>query len=61
MTSLFLKKTGEIKGPLCKWESAKEFPEFSLIDVSEEEMDRYIERVLKDSHKCKDTEEVSKI
>ncbi len=56
----FLKKTGEIKGPLCKWESAKEFPEFSHIDVSEEEMDRYIERVLKDTHKWKDTEEIIK-
>ncbi len=36
----FLKKTGEIKGPLYKWESAKEFPVFSHIDVSEEEMYR---------------------
>jgi hypothetical protein len=55
-----LKETGAIKGPLYKWESAKEFPKFSHIDVSEEEMDHYIERVLKNSHKWQDTEEVNK-
>ncbi len=56
----FLKKTGEIKALLYQWQSAKEFPEFSNVDVSEEEMDQYIERVLKDSHKWKDTEEVDR-
>jgi hypothetical protein len=56
----FLKKTGEIKALLYQWQSAKEFPEFNNIDVSEEEMDQYIERVLKDSHKWKDTEGVNK-
>ena len=58
--STFLKKTGEIKALLYKWECAKEFPEFKAVDVSDEEIDLYIERVLKDSHKWKDTEGVNK-
>jgi hypothetical protein len=47
----FLKKAGEMKVPLYRWEDAKEFPEFTQIDASDEEMDQYIERVLKNSHK----------
>ncbi len=58
--SAFLKKTGEIKSLLYKWECAKEFPEFKVVDVSDEEIDLYIERVLKDSHKWKDTEGVNR-
>jgi hypothetical protein len=58
--STFLKKTGEIKALLYKWECAKEFPEFKVVDVSDEEIDQYIERVLKDSHKWKNTEGVNK-
>jgi hypothetical protein len=56
----FWKKTGEIKALLYQWQSAKKFSEFNNIDVSEEEMDQYIERVLKDSHKWNDTEGVNK-
>jgi hypothetical protein len=55
-----LKKTGEIKALLYQWQCAKGFPEFTDIAVSEEEMDQYIERVLKDSHKWKGTEGVNK-
>jgi hypothetical protein len=58
--SSFLKKTGEIKALLYKWECAKEFQEFKVLDVSDEEIDQYIERVLKDSHKWKNTEGVNK-
>jgi hypothetical protein len=36
----FLKQTGAIRGALFKWESAKEFPNLSHIDASEEEMDQ---------------------
>ncbi len=56
----FLKKMGEIKALLYLWQEAKEFPELNHVDVSEEEMDQYIERVLKDSHKWKNTEGVNK-
>ena len=58
--SMFLKKAGEIKALLYKWECAKEVPEFKVVDVSDEEIDQYIERVLKDSHKWKDAEGVNK-
>jgi hypothetical protein len=58
--SSFLKKAGEIKVLLYKWECAKEFPEFKALDVSDEEIDQHIERVLKDSHKWKNTEGVNK-
>ena len=55
-----LKKTGDIQVLLYGWQSAKDYPKLSPIEVSEEEMDRHIERVLKDSHRWKDTEEVNK-
>jgi hypothetical protein len=57
----FLKKMGEIKTLLFQRQDAKEFPVISTIEeVSDEEMDQYLERVLKDSHKWKDTDGVSK-
>jgi len=55
-----LKKTGDIQTLLYSWQSAKDYPKLSFIDVSEEEMDRHIERVLENSHRWKDTEDVNK-
>ena len=57
----FLKKMGEIKTLLFQWQDAKEFPEINTIEeISDDEIDQYLERVLKDSHKWKDTEGVGK-
>ncbi len=43
----FLKKMGEIETLLYHWQDAKEFPVINPVEVSDEEMDQYIERVLK--------------
>ena len=56
-----MKRVGEIKTLLYDWQDAKEFPVINAIEeVSDEEMDQYLERILKDSHKWKDTDGVSK-
>ena len=57
----FLKKMGEIKTLLFQWQDAKEFPEMKTIEeISDDDIDQYLERVLKESHKWKDTDGVSK-
>jgi hypothetical protein len=57
--ALYLRKTGELTVLfLYQWQNAKEYPELTPMDFSEEIVNQYIERVLSSSHKRKDNEGV---
>jgi hypothetical protein len=58
--SLYLRNMGELKVLLYNWHGAKEYPELTPIDVSEEIVDEYIDRVLSSSHKWNNEEGVHK-
>ncbi len=51
---------GELKVLLYNWHDAKEYPELTPIEASEEIVDQYIERVLLSSHKWSNDEGVHK-
>jgi hypothetical protein len=58
--ALYLRKLGDVKVLLYNWLDAKEYPEFTPIEASEEIVDQYIERVLESSHKWSNNEGVRK-
>ncbi len=58
--ALYLRKMGELKVLLYNWHDAKEYPELTPIEASEEIVDQYIERVLLSSHKWSNDEGVHK-
>jgi hypothetical protein len=49
--ALYLKKLGNLKVLLYDWIDAKEYPELTPMEASEEIVNQYIERVLASSHK----------
>jgi hypothetical protein len=58
--SLHLRKMGELKVLLYNWQDAKDHPELTSIDSTEDNLDHYIERVLSSSHKWNNDEGVHK-